>query len=94
MSENNESIRVGGYIAVFAIGALIGTGIALLYAPRSGRDTRALLGKKCNDIKNRASGAIADAKGLIEDKKSEIVAAFEAGKEAMREERVKHQKAA
>jgi gas vesicle protein len=94
MSENNESTRVGGYIAACAIGAVIGTGVALLYAPRSGRETRKLLAKKGRDLKGKAADAIADAKGLIEDKKSEIVAAVEAGKDAMREERAKHQKAA
>jgi gas vesicle protein len=94
MSDNNESCRVGGYIAAFAIGALIGTGVALLYAPRSGKETRELLAKKGRELKGKASDALDDAKGFVQDKKSELVAAFEAGKEAMREERAKHQKAA
>ena len=93
MSENNESSRVGGYLAAFAIGALIGTGVALLYAPRSGKETRELLAKKGRDLKSKASDAVDDAKHFVEGKKSELAAAFEAGKEAMREERAKHQKA-
>ena len=94
MSDNNESTRVGGYIAAFAIGALIGTGAALLYAPRSGKETRALLAKKGRDLKGKATDAIEDAKDFIESKKAELAAAVEAGKDAMREERAKHQKAA
>ena len=38
--------------------------------------------------------AIEDAKDFIEGKKAELAAAIEAGKEAMHEERAKHQKAA
>jgi gas vesicle protein len=94
MSDNNESSRVGGYLAAFAIGALIGTGVALLYAPRSGKETRELLAKKGRELKGKASDALDDAKDFVQGKKSELVAAFEAGKDAMREERAKHQKAA
>ena len=94
MSDNNESSRVGGYLAAFAIGALVGTGAALLYAPRSGKETRELLAKNGRELKGKATDAIEDAKNFIEDKKAELAAAVEAGKEAMREERAKHQKTA
>jgi gas vesicle protein len=94
MSDNNESSRVGGYLVAFAIGALIGTGAALLYAPRSGKETRELLAKKGRELKGKASDAMDDAKDFVQGKKAELAAAFEAGKDAMREERAKHQKAA
>lgn len=92
MSDNNESSRVGGYLAAFAIGALIGTGIALLCAPRSGKETRELLAKKGRELKDQATDTLADAKAYVQGKKAEIAAAFEAGQDAMREERAKHQK--
>ena len=91
MSENN-SYPVGGFLAVFAIGALAGAGIALLYAPRSGEETRNLIAAKGRELKGKATDAIEDAREFIDGKKAEIVAAVEAGKEAMREERSKHQK--
>jgi gas vesicle protein len=94
MSDNSESSRVGGYLAAFAIGALIGTGAALLYAPRSGKETRELIAKKGRALKGQAADAIEDAKDFIDGKKAELAAAIEAGKDAMREERAKHQKAA
>jgi gas vesicle protein len=94
MSDNNESSRLGGYLAAFAIGALVGTGVALLYAPRSGKETRDLLAKKGRDLKDKASDALEDATDFIEGKKAELAAAVEAGKDAMREERAKHHKAA
>ena len=94
MSDNNESTRVGGYLAAFAIGALVGTGVALLYAPRSGKETRELIAKKGRELKGKATDALDDAKDFVEGKKSELVAAVETGKDAMREERAKHQKPA
>lgn len=94
MSDTNESTRVGGYLAAFAIGALIGTGAALLYAPRSGKETRELIAKKGRALKGQAEDALDDAKGFIEGKKAELAAAIDAGKDAMREERAKHMKAA
>ena len=93
MSENNAT-PVGGFLAAFAIGALAGAGIALLYAPRSGKETRKLIADKSREFKGKATDVIEDARNFIDDKKAEITAAVEAGKEAMREERAKHQKAA
>ena len=94
MSDSNESGRVGGYLAAFAIGALIGTGAALLYAPRSGKETRELIAKKGRALKGQATDVLEDAKDFIEGKKAELAAAIDAGKDAMREERAKHLKAA
>ena len=87
MSEKNESTRIGGYLAAFAIGALVGTGAALLYAPRSGKETRELLAKKGRDLKGQAADALDDAKDFVQGKKAELTAAVEAGRDAMREER-------
>ena len=89
MSENS-SCPVGGYVAAFAIGALVGAGIALLYAPQSGKETRELLAQRARDIKAKAGDAVDGVKEMVQEKKAEIVAAFEAGKQAMREERAKH----
>jgi gas vesicle protein len=91
MSENN-SCPVGGLLTAFAVGALAGATIALLYAPRSGEETRKLIAAKGKELKGKAHDAIEDAKDFIDGKKAEIAAAVEAGKEAMREERQKHQK--
>jgi len=82
MSDNNESTRVGGYLAAFAIGALIGTGATLLYAPRSGKETRDLLGKKGRALKRQATSAVDEAKDFVQGKKAELLTAIEAGKAA------------
>jgi len=93
MADDNTS-HIGGYLAAFALGAAIGAGIALLYAPQSGKETRDMLAQKARELKDKADSTLEDAKGYIREKKAEIEAAVEAGKTAMREERSKHQKAA
>jgi len=93
-NQNTESSHVGGYLAAFAIGALVGTGAALLYAPRSGKETRELLAKKGRALKGQATDAIDDAKDFIQGKQAELAAAIAAGKDVMLDERAKHEKAA
>src|SRR5260221_13487816 len=38
--------NVAGYVSAFALGSLEGAVVALLYAPRSGEETRAMMGEK------------------------------------------------
>ena len=90
MSEIN-STPVGGFLAAFAIGAVAGAGVTLLYAPRSGKETRKLIDDKGQELKGNATDAIEEAKEFIDGKKAEVVAAFKAGKDAMRDEQAKHQ---
>ena len=91
MAENNgNSCPVGGYVTAFAVGALIGAGLALLYAPRSGKETRELIAQRTRDLKDKAAETLDEAKEMIREKKAEIVAAVEAGKQAVRDERAKH----
>lgn len=73
-------------MAAFAIGALAGAGLALLFAPRSGRETRELLVRKTRELKEKAGEALDDAKEVVRGKKAQIIAAVEAGKEAMENE--------
>ena len=93
MSENNSS-PVGGYLVAFTVGALIGAGVALLYAPRSGAETRELLAERTRQLKDGAVGAVDDVKEMIREKKAEITAAVEAGRQAIRDERAKQSKTA
>lgn len=59
--------RMGGHLAAFAIGAAVGAGIALLYAPSSGQETRERLTRKGRDITDRVTGAVEATKGAIRD---------------------------
>lgn len=47
------------------IGAAIGAGVALLYAPRSGKETRKLLSQKAQGIKEKARVALEHGKDAM-----------------------------
>ena len=92
MSEETQncSAQTGGYLAAFAIGALLGAGLAIVYAPCSGREVREALARRTEELKEKAGGVLGSAKDAIREKKAEVVAAVQAGKEAMRAESAKH----
>jgi gas vesicle protein len=63
--DTGSSFAIG-----FVIGAVVGVAIGFLYAPKPGRETRALLKEKAGEVKEKA--------GEITEKAKE--AALEAGK--------------
>jgi gas vesicle protein len=77
MSPDQSSPRSG--FSIFAVGALIGAGIALLYAPQSGKETRKLLAKKAKLLRDKAQDTIENAQELIKDGKAHLAAAFDSG---------------
>ena len=93
-SERGDS---AGYLGWFLLGATIGAAVAFLTAPRTGSETRELLVTRGGDVAKRAQEFAGDAQNhagewldksreLFEEQTQRLVAAFEAGKEAMREE--------
>ena len=81
MSEEPSSPRSG--FTIFAVGALIGAGIALLYAPQSGKETRKLLAKKAKQLKEKAQDTVENAQGFIKDRKADLASVMHSGKEAV-----------
>ncbi len=89
--------RDGGGLVAFLFGAVVGAGLALLLAPRTGKETRELLKEKSEEFAKRAKEGMGDSRERTEDfiqkgrefieaQSERLVSAFEAGKEAMREE--------
>jgi len=92
--------RRTGSIAAFLWGALIGAGIALLYAPRSGRETRREIQEGARRVRRTAQetvqqvqeavlGTIHDLRGEVDQRISSAREAFETGREAAREARAR-----
>ena len=101
MSNHNDNTM--GMMFAFLVGGLIGAGLALLYAPASGEETRRRLKEQAahkGDELKQGYAAVIDTveegvgkvKEIIEDRKSEVLAAYQTGKEAYNRERVKHAK--
>ncbi len=59
LREETESTDVAGQVAWFVTGAIIGATVAILFAPRSGKDTRQYLSDKSRD-------ALGGGKNVIE----------------------------
>jgi len=51
-------------------GAVVGGVVALLYAPKSGKDTRAFIGEKVSDIKHTVGEKIGDMRHIAGEKLS------------------------
>jgi gas vesicle protein len=80
MSE--ETTSRPSSLTIFTVGALIGAGVALLYAPQSGKETRKLLTKKAKALKEKAHDTVESAQEFIHDRKAELAAVIDSGKEA------------
>ncbi len=97
MSDKCE-VSTGTVLLSFVAGAAIGAGLALLYAPKSGREMRESIHDLTDDavdkIKEYAKEAqekiktvVEDGKDMFAEKKSVLASAIEAGREAMQKER-------
>lgn len=103
MSEERGCSVTGHVVLAFVLGGIVGAGIALLTAPRSGRETREKIKeftdettKKASEyagqVKDKFSSAVEHGKEFVTEKKSLISSAIDAGKEAYGKEKEKHSK--
>jgi gas vesicle protein len=94
--EGNGASNFGFFLAGLGMGAII----ALLFAPRSGKETREFIAGKAEegrdyvkarteDLRREAEGAVEKGKDLVTKQKELLSAALEAGKQAYQEEKAK-----
>lgn len=62
MKENNGASMFG----VALVAGITGAGLALLFAPESGRETRKRLGKRVHDVKDQAQDSVQHARDSAE----------------------------
>jgi gas vesicle protein len=90
--SDNDSSSIGWFLAGLGLGALVG----VLYAPKSGKETRETilqtanegrdyLSKSTQDLKNQADQWVQKGKETISRSKEQISSAVEAGRQAYRE---------
>lgn len=93
MSEN-----AGAKFSYFLVGLGIGTVIGLLFAPRSGQETRDLITQKAEEgreylkrrgreLRDQVDELVDRGKETVTKQKEQLAAAIEAGKQAYREEK-------
>lgn len=93
----NDRGDAAGYLGWFLFGTAIGAAAALLMTPKTGTEARELLAEKSDEWARRAQELAGEAQGragqwldksreLFEEQTQRLMGAFEAGKDAMREE--------
>ena len=96
MSNNNGGSKVAFFLAGMGIGAIL----ALLFAPKSGEETREYIAQKAGEgrdyvtakgreLRKQAEEAVDKAKDVVSKQKEQLSAALEAGKQAYQEEKGK-----
>ncbi|HEV8243032.1 MAG TPA: YtxH domain-containing protein [Nitrospirales bacterium] len=98
MAAENNDYSAGAVAFAFLAGAVIGAGAALLLAPQTGEETRNLLRRyakeaekevfaKAKEAQETLDTVLEQGKQFVNEKKTVLTAAFEAGREAMKKER-------
>lgn len=97
MSEQDSGFNAGTILLSFFFGGLIGAGVALLIAPKTGEETRRMIkelaeevkekaGDYVDQVKNKATAYVEKGKDFVEKERNVIAKTMEAGKEAYKKE--------
>jgi len=97
MGHEENGFSSGSVLLSFLLGGMVGAGLALLMAPQSGEETRRRIRELADEVKDKATdyvgqtrervmSTVEKGKEALDEKKSAITAAFEAGKEAYEKE--------
>jgi gas vesicle protein len=98
MSDEDRGSSLASVVVSFLAGAAIGSGLALLFAPKTGREVREQIKDLTDDAVDRIKEYAKDAQERIKstyecgreavmEKKTIISSAIEAGKEAIEKEK-------
>ena len=93
----NERGDAAGYLGWFLFGSAIGAVAAVLLTPKTGQEARDILSEKSNEWARRAQEVATEVQGragqwldksreLFEEQTQRLMGAFEAGRDAVREE--------
>ncbi len=99
----DDGYSSGSVLLSFLLGGVVGAGLALLFAPQSGRETRQKIKDLTDDVrdksaeyvnqaKEKATSLVEEGKDFYEEKKSILKSAVDAGKEAYEKEKEKYAK--
>lgn len=85
MSHNGSS--AGNVMLAFAIGAIAGAAVALLYAPASGEETRRRIAEKAREGREKAETVAREGREFLHRQRENLSTAVEKGREAFQQAR-------
>ena len=80
MANNGNS--AGSVLVAFALGAIAGAAVALLYAPATGEETRRKLAEKAREGREKAEELAREGREFFNRQRENVTAAVERGREA------------
>ena len=81
-NDYNNSNGAGLVMMAFAMGALAGAAVALLFAPAAGEETRQFLTDKARESRERALQAAREGRETLKRQKDQITTAIDRGRDA------------
>jgi len=94
MKEELNVTKARSILVPFLVGGVVGAGIALLLAPKAGKELRKEIKDLASETREKIAATVEKGKSLYMDSTAAVKNAVEAGKITYAEEMEKHRKAA
>lgn len=91
---NTNVAKERSMLTPFLVGGIVGAGIALLLAPKSGKELRKDIKDVASKTRDKVTETIEDGKHLYDESRIAVKEAIDAGKQAFVEEKNRHIRAA
>jgi gas vesicle protein len=91
---NTNVSKARSMLTPFLVGGIVGAGIALLLAPKSGKELRKDIKDVALKTREKVTATIEEGKNLYDESRIAVKEAIDAGKQAFVEEKNRHIRAA
>ena len=85
MTNNGSS--AGSVLVAFALGAIAGAAVALLYAPATGEETRRKMAERAREGREKAETLAREGREFFNRQRENLTAAVERGRESFEQAR-------